>query len=74
MNADIAKILSESILAYRETNDFECLTGVKDQVASLVAPDSGPEIGWQFAHVSHLAGNLLTRLTTQFEAKYGPLE
>ena len=74
MNAGVAKIVADAITAYLNSNDLQCLTGVTGQIASLVAPDCGPEIGWQFVESSHLAGNLGARLAVLFEARYGPLD
>ena len=48
MNADVAEFVSDVINAYRNTNEQQHLTGVRDQIASLVALDYGPEVGWQF--------------------------
>ena len=70
MNADVEKIVADAIIAFRNTNDLQFLTGVRDQIASLVAPNYGPEIGWGFVESSHLTGSLGTRLAVLFEARY----
>ena len=58
MNADVDKIVADAIIAYRNTNDLQFLAGVSDQIASLVAPDYGPEVGWRLAEAYHLARGL----------------